>query len=282
MMKGAIVKDKESVLCLAKSILYEKTNDGWIHGSPTELEEYLADFAADDTTLIDGPLMATCKGCKGKSHSFLVAEGVYKCDGCEHWLCRFCCMSENEVNEMDGDRLLCFECMRGALSGMTEGEDEAEMRAFLSEKGQKPPVAATYMEVLSLYEKAEAGEFNFFDNGIRTVKFPVLPTSALHASQPIFERLKEVRVKEIETLVVDAMIPMDAVVGHVGILASLTRLKGRDKGEKLSYMHVLPTNIIHMAENCRVHTGERLCKRGLRHALDDGTPDVLDASLTLA
>jgi 5'-3' exonuclease len=35
-MKGAIVKDKESVLCLAKSILYEKTNDGWIHGRPTE------------------------------------------------------------------------------------------------------------------------------------------------------------------------------------------------------------------------------------------------------
>ena len=76
-------------------------------------------------------------------------------------------MSENALKELDGDgdgddRLLCFDCMRGALSGMTEREDEAEMRAFLSEKGQKPPPAATYMEVLSLCEKAEAGEFNFF------------------------------------------------------------------------------------------------------------------------
>jgi hypothetical protein len=54
------------------------------------------------------------------------------------------------------------------------------------------------------------------------------------------------------------------------------------KGKKLSYKHVLPANIIHMAENSRVHTGERLCKRGLQHALDVGSPDVLDASLTLA
>ena len=69
--KGAIVKDKDAVLCLSKSILYQKTHDGYVHGSPTELEEYLADFAADDTTLIDGPLLATCKGCKGESHSFL-------------------------------------------------------------------------------------------------------------------------------------------------------------------------------------------------------------------
>jgi hypothetical protein len=49
-MKGAIVKDKDAVLCLAKSILYEKTHDGYVHLSPTESEEYLADFAADDTT----------------------------------------------------------------------------------------------------------------------------------------------------------------------------------------------------------------------------------------
>jgi hypothetical protein len=35
---------------------------------------------------------------------------------------------------------------------MTEREDEAEMRVLFSEKGQKPPAAATYMEVLSLYE----------------------------------------------------------------------------------------------------------------------------------
>jgi hypothetical protein len=42
---------------------------------------------------------------------------------------------------LDGDRLLCVECMRGALCGMTEQEVRSEMRAFLKEKG--PTVSAT-------------------------------------------------------------------------------------------------------------------------------------------
>jgi hypothetical protein len=103
LMKGAIVKDKDAVLCLAKSILYEKMHNGYVHGSPTKLEEYLTDFAADDMTLIDGPLMAMCKGCKGESHLFLVGEGVYECDGCEHCLCQFCFMSESELKELNGN-----------------------------------------------------------------------------------------------------------------------------------------------------------------------------------
>ena len=45
----------------------------------------------------------------------------------------------------------------------------------------------TYMEVLSFYKKLEGGEFNFFDNDICTVKFLVLPTLALHPSQPDFD-----------------------------------------------------------------------------------------------
>ena len=72
-------------------------------------------------------------------------------------------------------------------------------------------------------------------------------------------------MKEIESLIVDPMIPaMDTVAGLVGILASLTHVKGQEKGEKLSYKHILLTNIIYMVENCCVHTtGERLCKQSL-------------------
>jgi hypothetical protein len=37
-MNDAIVKDKHAVLCLARSILYEKTNNGYVHGKPAILE----------------------------------------------------------------------------------------------------------------------------------------------------------------------------------------------------------------------------------------------------
>jgi hypothetical protein len=82
-IKGATVRDKAAVLCLMKSLVYEKTDDGYcryVHDSPTELEAYLEEFATDDTTIIDGPLTVTCKGSKGISHSFLVAEGTYECE----------------------------------------------------------------------------------------------------------------------------------------------------------------------------------------------------------
>lgn len=282
-MRGAVVKDKAAVLCLAKSFLYETTNNGYVHGQPpATLERYLAEFKAEDTVLVDGPTTTICKGCSGTSHPFLEAEGTYTCEGCDECLCRFCYMTEAKIAVLDGDRLLCFECMRGALCGMTEQEDESEMRAFLKEKGHTVPATASYVEVLSLFEKEEAGELDIFEDDIRKVKYPLLPTSALHPSQSDLERVKEAPVHQIETLIVDESIPMEDVSGLIHILASLTKVKGRQKGNKLSFRDVLPSNVISMAENARVHTGGRLCKRALRHAMDKGTPDVLEASLTLA
>jgi hypothetical protein len=138
--------------------------------------------------------------------------------------------------------------------------------------------------VLSLFEKAVAGEFDMFDDDIRKVKFPVLPTSVLHPSQVNFERIKVDPVQEIEQLFLDDNLPIHMVVDLLHILASLTRvgMGERPIGKKLSYKHVLPSNIIGMAENACVHTGECLCKHGLCHALDAGGPDILSAKLTLA
>jgi len=59
-MKGATVTDKYAILCLAKSMLYEKTNNGYVHDKPAILEQYLEAFAGADTEIIKGPDIATC------------------------------------------------------------------------------------------------------------------------------------------------------------------------------------------------------------------------------
>lgn len=66
-MQGSSVKDKDAVLCLAQSLVFEKTHDGgYVHGiSPSTLGQYLKDFAADNTTIVDGPPVETCKGFNG-------------------------------------------------------------------------------------------------------------------------------------------------------------------------------------------------------------------------
>ena len=158
-------------------------------------------------------------------------------------------MSEVLDAFLEGWQLLCFDCVHASILGLTDGEDEAEIRAFLAKKGLAVPATATYMQVLSLFEKAGAGEFDMFDNDIRDVKFPVLLTSALHPSQPNFKRIKTVTVREMEKLFLDDKITIDVVVDLLHILASLTQLGERPIGKKLSYRHVLPSNIIQMAEN---------------------------------
>ena len=48
------------------------------------------------------------------------------------------------------------------------------------------------------------------------------------------------------------------------------------------HKHVLPCNVIYMAENCQVHSGECLCKCALQHTWDAGTPDILSDRLAFA
>ena len=97
-MKGSSVKDKDAVLCLAESLLYEKTHDGgYVHGAPPlELGRYLEEFAADTTRIVDGPCIETCKGFNGNSHVFLAAEGISTCDVCDSKVCQFCQVNEQK------------------------------------------------------------------------------------------------------------------------------------------------------------------------------------------
>ena len=89
--RRAIVKDPQALLCIAHSLLYEKTNSdyGYMFGAPIMIEQYNVAFAAPETQVIDGPLVRVCKGCNGVSHLFLDAEGVSSCVECKSYLCRF-------------------------------------------------------------------------------------------------------------------------------------------------------------------------------------------------
>ena len=203
--KNARIKEKTAVMAAAKSILYERTNHGYIYDAPAQFERYIREFADEGTKIVDGPAIITCNGYCTKPHLFLEAEGTFPCEICRQITCRFCHMREDEEDGMDGSRLICLSCARSSISGTTQEEDEAEMRAYLCKKGQTVPAAATYIEVLSLFKKAEAGEFDFFQDDIQKVKYPLLPASALHRSQTEFERVAEVKVCDIPDLIGDSV-----------------------------------------------------------------------------
>ena len=86
-------------------------------------------------------------------------------------------MNRKEIPESDKDAIL--SCMSDTVLG-GEGKEEVEMRKELTKAGQHlTAAAATYVDILDLYEKLKCGELTHFDKAIEGVKYPLRPTSCL-------------------------------------------------------------------------------------------------------
>ena len=283
--KKAVIRDPQALLCLANSLIYEKTTSeiGYMYDPPASIEKYNEAFAAAHTEVLDGPAMIICKGCNGRHHAFLEAEGVSLCAMCNASLCRYC-VWEDEPNE-DMAKVLCLDCKRYCIAGSDDDKTEREMRDFLREHSVNVPVAATYAEVKKLFHHFDDDDHAIFANDISTVKYPLLPTSTLnmfHESSKDLQRMQTVTLRDIGLLIRSADIDAGAVFGLVHLLGSLVDIPSRKKGEILSSKHAVPHNLVDMARNARVHTSQRLIERGLRHATDRASPDILDGQITLA
>ena len=152
-VKKAQLKDAHALLCIANSLVYERTTSelGYMFETPAILEKYNEAFASPVTQLVDGPTVLECKGCVGQCHSFLEAEGdTTTCSVCKATLCRFCIWSSSRGDD-DNSGAMCFECKRYSIAGVEYQKTEQEMRAFLKAHAVNVTTTATYTEVLKLF-----------------------------------------------------------------------------------------------------------------------------------
>lgn len=234
--KKALLKDPNALLCLANSLVYEKTTSdvGYMHGIPVTIENYNKEFAAEDTEVIDGPTIIVCKGCDGHEHAFLDAEGASSCITCKASLCRFCTWDES--NEL-GAQTFCLECKRHSRAGDVDEKSESEMRQFLKQHAVNIPVGATYTEVLGLFRRFNDDEHAIFAGDIASVKYPLFPAATLsnsHEPNNIIHQIKTVNVRHIGNLIRSDDIEPMVVTGLVHLLASLTCIQSREKGNNVS------------------------------------------------
>ena len=281
--KKALVKEPKALLCLANSLVYEKTKSdvGYMHGIPTSIEKYNKAFASEHTEVVEGPPIIVCKGCDGTAHEFLEAEGVSLCMTCKASLCRFCTWDEL----IEGlPHTFCIECKRYSIAGNDDTTSERDMRQFLKEHAVNVPVGATYTEVLGLFRRFNDDEHAIFAEDIDSVKYPLFPTSTLnnlHESNNIIQQIKSASLRHIGVLIRSSEVEPTVVTGLVHLLASLTDIQTRQKGDSLSCTHAVSQNLIKMARNARIHSSQRLIDRSLRHATDIASPDILDGLLSL-
>jgi len=283
--RSSALIDPQVLICFAKAFMYEKSSGGYVHNRPTSLEEYLSDFGDEQTAITKFLPTKTCVGLGCDSqHCFLAAEGFSFCSSCKQIIC---CHCAGDIR--DPGSVLCFPCFRGESVGDEDSVSETEMRSALKQHHVSCPAAASYAEVLDLYSQwVVESKYDIFDDAIKKVKYPLLPTRVLEPSElqlggPI-SFIKKLKVAELGFHMQDQTLAMERIQSVVSLLSSLVDFRKEETammGLPSAIQGVMPSLIVNFANGARVHSGLRLMKRAVRHAIDPVTPDIMDATLKL-
>ena len=227
-----------------------------------------------------------CKGCDGNEHCFLAAEGVSSCNTCKASICRICTWNDSNENNTPP---VCFECKRYNIACEDEQLTEQEMRQYLKEHAVNVPAVATYADVLKLFQQYNNDSHDIFAEDIQHIRYPILPAASLNScdesSNKILRLSDRVEVHQIGFIFQTneytgrPNVVARSVLGIIHFFASLSIIQQRKVGEKLSFRHGVPLNLLNMAENARIHTSKHLTKWALCHATDCATPDIMNGKL---
>lgn len=143
--------------------------------------------------------------------------------------------------------------------------------------------------MLKLFQQYNDDSHDIFAEDIQHIRYPILPAASLNScdesSNKILRLSDRVEVHQIELIFrtneYTGRPNLDArsVLGVIHFSASLSIIQQRKVGEKLSFRHAVPLNLLNMAENARIHTSKYLTKRALHHATDCATPDIMNGKL---
>ena len=278
-----------ALLCYTQALLYELTCDGYMYkdDKPERLDAYLKEFKCYETTTItDGVSILTCPGLNNNNHSehnFIpFCEGEYLCNKCNKIYCQYCTYDTNT----DGGSFICIQCKHVSLSINTSSlPTEAVMRKELMNAGTDVPASATYIDVVDTYEESKESGTLSLPVDYSRVPFPLEPSSIFHVSQNKLQDVSEPKIMtDINHFIHDNNINSTNKAKFVTIVASFVDLSSVSCNETKIGDHwksLIPKSVLNMANNSRLHEGERLCKRGIRHAMDKASPAMLQSTISL-
>ena len=283
-----------SLFCYVQSLLYERMCDGYKYGDiPSRLDTYVKEFQLYATTQVkDAAKITSCRGIfnennnnnnvnNNNKHNFLsFCEGEFVCGRCEIKYCKFC------LYEYKKRSFISIRCKKDTASN-TMLPTEKEMRKKLIAAGTDVPNAATYVNVVDLYEDSiESGALslpNYATNN-DNVKFPLEPSSVFDVRQNVLENVSESKTMiDFNHFIHDDNISALHKSKLVSIMASLVDLPEIESAEKKigdGWKSIIPVPVINIANNSRIHDGERLCKRAIRHSMDVASPAMLESTVT--
>jgi hypothetical protein len=228
---------------------------------PTNLPEYLREFAPDEKTeIFPGHEIATCAGVGGYSQNFLTADGYNQCVNCQIDVCSTCHIEEEHV-------IYCLPCFAQHSFVPNVGDQSAmqvsAMREELRERWNTANVdELTVEEVEGLYEKREVATARI-NEMLCDVPFPLHPSREIDSESPEgWDVLCDIDLEEGASFLLDSDLDPVLLLGILGMFSELVRfnfgVKRTDNQQDPEIYNSLPEVFINYTHKSCLYGGFRL------------------------
>jgi hypothetical protein len=249
----------------------------YIHDEiPESLHIYVKDFAENNPMINireDNNPISTCAGPGSGTHCYLCDEECSSCITCMHGICSLCKFEHNK-------NVYCVNCYVSEKSFPTNDLDVMpihEMREALIRIGLDVAVGELASEIIDWYDALVVKRNSVYDNEI--VEGITMPAENSNFINEV-EVLQDFDVKEGGRYIRDDNIQLGhrmELLGLLSDLVSITPNEGTGKSEIKAYS-VMPKFLLDYANSARLHSGYRLVKRCVRHAMDPRAVSILHSS----
>lgn len=249
----------------------------YVNGAePSTVPKYLEEFAAEQTTIKEGPAIALCIGVDECGHKFLEADGYHICKQCEGVVCNYC-------NETIGTQTYCLLCYAENSIVSIPGENNnrskkpvIEMRDELATHYNFDSIDdLTHEEVEDFYEVRDIITART-DEIADAVPFPLYATNELDGDNH-WSDLMDIELADGGSFINNPDLESKHLPGILQFFGSLVRFvstKRTDHVKDSPIYSAMPEILIVFAEKCRVDSGFRLLARTVRHSFDSRIPGM--------
>jgi hypothetical protein len=255
---------------------------------PKELHPYVHDFTYGCKQIKTGlpdvcSDLLLCVGPGDKSHYFFRFEGKNACNTCQKTICKTCTFTA-------GNNGACTYCVECFASESTVTLDKVEslvpteiMIKRLRDIGQEVSRSDNHEDIMDLYEYyiLEPNNNVYGEDYISSlVKYPLFTPTIINE----LTFITQIDLNEGGTFIGDNNLNNIQQIQIIELFSELVTI-GQPLGNNLSSLEkmykVLPTMVVHFAEESRIHEAYRLLRRCIRHASDPLFPNIINAEIKL-
>lgn len=235
---------------------------------PIRLHKYIEAFSSNDPNISiyeSGNNVMECIGTGCGEHCFLDYEEHFKCTACKNVICKYCMIDDNNIN-------YCYQCYLSEIAvvsnKVTNQPTMREMRKELLEIGVETTNDDNISDITDLFDAMIENKSDYsyaLSNTFDEVTLPLYPSTYLDSESILFR----FDPKNGGSFIRNNLCSLNNKLDIIILMSKLVQTGNAKFKSGIDNMYsILPDIIVNFAERSRLHSGYRLLKRAVRHAMD--------------